>query len=390
MQAFSVQLIKKMIGLVFKVVGYFTCENLVYFESFHGKQFSDNPKAVYQEMKKSYPSYRLVWGVSKGHEEIFIKEEVDYVRRYSLKWLLTMPRAKGWVINTRTPIYMVKNKRTTYVQTWHGTPLKKLGLDISEVKIAGYDTASYREEFIKEAAVWDYLISPNSYCTDILPKAFGYQGQVLEVGYPRNDELVTKHADVKRINYLKSQLGIPLNKQVILYAPTWRETKKTNVTELTLDLAEIEKQFKGEVVFLVRTHYLVSETIDFTRFGETIMNVSNYPDMKELLLITDLLITDYSSSLFDFAITKRPMLFYMYDRLDYEEKIRGVYFDVTEGLPGKIVTTEVSLINHLRQFVNGEDTLISDNYEEFYQQFCLQEKGTASQAVIQKIIKKEE
>ena len=120
------------------------------------------------------------------------------------------------------------------------------------------------------------------------------------------------------------------------------------------------------------------------------MNVSNYPDMKELLLITDLLITDYSSSLFDFAITKRPMLFYMYDRLDYEEKIRGVYFDVTEGLPGKIVTTEVSLINHLRQFVNREDTLISDNYEEFYQQFCLQEKGTASQAVIQKIIKKEE
>ena len=175
-----------------------------------------------------------------------------------------MPRAKGWVINTRTPIYMVKNKRTTDVQTWHGTPLKKLGLDISEVKIAGYDTASYREEFIKEAAVWDYLISPNTYCTDILPKAFGYQGQVLEVGYPRNDELVTKHADVKRINYLKSQLGIPLNKQVILYAPTWRETKKTDVTELTLDLAEIEKQFKGEVVFLVRTHYLVSETIDFT------------------------------------------------------------------------------------------------------------------------------
>ena len=168
-------LVEKFIGIIFKGIGLFHSSKTIYFESFHGTQFSDNPKAIYEWMKQEYPEYHLVWGVNKGQEKPFRDEKVSYVLRFSIKWFLTMPRAAVWVINTRTPLWLTKNKKTTYLQTWHGTPLKKIGQDIETVNIPGYTKESYDNSFSEESKRWDYLVSPNPYSTEIFKRAFAYQ-----------------------------------------------------------------------------------------------------------------------------------------------------------------------------------------------------------------------
>lgn len=196
-------LVEKFIGIIFKGIGLFHSSKTIYFESFHGTQFSDNPKAIYEWMKQEYPEYHLVWGVNKGQEKPFRDEKVSYVLRFSIKWFLTMPRAAVWVINTRTPLWLTKNKKTTYLQTWHGTPLKKIGQDIEIVNIPGYTKESYDNSFSEESKRWDYLVSPNPYSTEIFKRAFAYQGPVLETGYPRNDLLVKTTKDESTKNLIK-------------------------------------------------------------------------------------------------------------------------------------------------------------------------------------------
>ncbi|KAB2217459.1 CDP-glycerol glycerophosphotransferase family protein, partial [Staphylococcus epidermidis] len=154
------KLIEHSIYTTFKLLSKLPNKNLIYFESFHGKQYSDNPKALY-ECLTEHSDAQLIWGVKKGYEHIFQQHNVPYVTKFSMKWFLAMPRAKAWMINTRTPDWLYKSPRTTYLQTWHGTPLKKIGLDISNVKMLGTNTQNYQDGFKKESQRWDYLVSPN-------------------------------------------------------------------------------------------------------------------------------------------------------------------------------------------------------------------------------------
>lgn len=159
--------------IVFIVLGLLPKKRkLVIFESFHAKQFSDSPRAIYEYMKEKHTDFELVWSVDKQATKLFEKLGVPYIRRFSLQWFLTFPRAKYWVNNVRLPGWMPKPRNTVYVQTWHGTPLKKLGLDIGEVHMPGTDTSNYQANFIKESEKWDYLVSPNPYSTEIFKRAF--------------------------------------------------------------------------------------------------------------------------------------------------------------------------------------------------------------------------
>src|SRR5690606_3706899 len=158
---------------------------LVMFESFHARQYSDNPRAIYEYMKEHYPEYKLLWSVDKQAMKLFDKFQVPYIRRFTIPWFLTYPRAKYWVNNVRLPRWMPKPDGTVYLQTWHGTPLKKLGIDIEEVHMPGTETSNYQKNFLAESSKWDYLVSPNPYSTEIFRRAFGYDGKVIESGYPR-------------------------------------------------------------------------------------------------------------------------------------------------------------------------------------------------------------
>ena len=382
-------IIEKIIQLTFKMVGLFHSERIVYFESFHGSQYSDNPKAIYEWMVEHNPDYKLVWGVNRGSEKPFRDEKVSYVLRFSLKWFLTMPRAKAWVINTRTPLWLHKNKRTTYLQTWHGTPLKQIGRDIETVSIPGYTKESYDKSFSLEARRWDYLISPNAYSTEIFQRAFDYHGEVIESGYPRNDILVSKKENDKAA--LKKKLNLPTEEKLILYAPTWREKEtKTNgkyTFSIDFPFEELLKEMEESAYLLVRMHYLVAQSFDFEKYQGRIINVSEDYDMAELLAVSDLLITDYSSCMFDFVITNRPVIYFIPDKEAYNEDMRGFYFPMATQMPGELATTQAELVQLLKKWQEDNEAVKTDYYNQFKLKFTELEIGQAAKQVTLKVLK---
>ena len=362
----------------------------VVFESFLGRQYSCNPKAIYEYMCKEYPDYHLVWSIDPKHKENFVG--LDVIERFSWKWLYTMARARYWVINSRLPLWMNKPSRTTYLQTWHGTPLKKLVFDVEEVYMPGTTTEKYKQNFYLESRKWDYLISPNEYSSEIFKRAFRFDKSMLEIGYPRNDVLY-KGNYAENIDLLKRELKIPLDKKVILYAPTFRDNKfymsGNYKFDLPMDLANLKKKYGKECVILLRMHYLVAENFDLGPYRGFAYDFSNRADINDLYLVADLLITDYSSVFFDYANLGRPIAFYTYDLKDYREKLRGFYFDLVKEAPGPLVETEQGLFEVLDEFLEkGQFESHQTAYETFYQKYCYLDEGeSAKQAVEQVFVK---
>lgn len=365
-------------------------KNLVVFESFHGKRFSDNPRAIYEYMKKNCPEFDLIWSVDKRSIPLFKEMNVPYMKRFSIQWLRTFPRAQYWVNNVRLAKWMKKPKGTTYLQTWHGTPLKRLGTDIEEVHMPGTVTTKYRKNIISESKNWSYLVGPNAYSTEILSRAFHFKGPVIESGYPRNDVLhEPSEAQMKKI---RESLNIPADKKVVLYAPTWRDDQFFEVGkyrfEFQFNINRLKEQYGDDFVLLARMHYLVSESFDFSPYKDFILDVSDYYDIADLYLISDLLITDYSSVFFDYATLNRPIIFYMYDLEDYRDRLRGFYIDIEADAPGKIVKTEEDLFAEIGRALN-EGHYDEQRYERFRNRFCEWEDGRSSERVVKRVFYKE-
>jgi len=363
--------------------------NLIVFESFLGKQYSDNPRAIYEYLHTNYPQYNLVWSVDKTFVKKFDELNIPYIKRFSIKWMYCMNRASYWVSNSRLPLWIHKPPNTIYIQTWHGTPLKRLGVDIKEVQMPGTNTEQYKRNFTTEAKKWDYLLSANEYSTNIFEQAFQYDNKIIETGYPRNDYLINYNTDFE-IKRIKNKLGIPIDKKVLLYAPTWRDNQYYGRGryrfDINLDLEKMRNQLSDDYIVLLRMHYLIAENIDTSRFESFAYDVSYHDDIRELYLIADMLITDYSSVFFDFAILKRPILFYVYDINDYRDNVRGFYFDFEAKAPGPLVKTTKELIENIKRYNNHKEP--TDNFKEFYSKYCYLEDGNATQRVVESIFLK--
>lgn len=363
---------RKLLKVVYKKIFQFVSlflrkKNLIMFESFLGKQYSCNPRAIYEYMKEHHPEYQLYWSVDPRFEKGFIDKGIPYARRFSIKWLFLMARAKFWVVNSRMPLWIPKPKGTIYLQTWHGTPLKKLAQDMKEVLMPGTTTEKYKQNFYNESRNWDYLISPNGYSTEIFKRAFSFNKEMIESGYPRNDMLYREdHDEIGK--EIKRKLDLPEDKKVILYAPTWRDnqfySKGRYKLDLQLDLAKLKEELGNDYIIILRMHYLVAENFDLETYKGFAYDFSTHEDISELYLISDLLITDYSSVFFDYANLKRPMIFFTYDIDEYKEDIRGFYFDFEKEAPGPLVITSDEVIEAIKN-------LSVDNgfNEEFYNRF---------------------
>lgn len=386
-------MIKKMISYVYRLFFNISAtifpikKKTVIFESFNGKKPSDSPYAIYQALKSENPNWRCFWGIKKSYLVEAKREfpELQFVTRFSLQWLTTVTRANYWVFNARMPIWLKKNKGTVYIQTWHGTPLKKLGIDISNVAIPGAKTEAYKREFSEEANRWDYLIAPNQFSKEIFQRAFHYHHTFLELGYPRNDVLVTQKNNKDFIEQLKQKIVGKTSGRVILYAPTWRDdyfiSKGNYKFYMPFDLEKVTQDL-GEDILIIRPHYLVGDSISIAGFEKNV-RVCMDEDINDLYLISDLLITDYSSVMFDFANLKRPMLFYAYDYEHYKEDLRGFYFDYND-VPGPIVKDETRLYQELDLFLkNGNFTGYQEKYEIFYQRFCQWETGRSAEKIVE-------
>lgn len=354
-------------------------ENWVFCESFFGKNYSDSPKYVYEYMQKNHPGkYRFIWVIDKKNTRIPYKHK--RVKRFSIRYFYYLARCKYYIFNGRQPVWIKKREGNVFLQTWHGTPLKKLVFDLEDINSA---TPRYKKQTYKQSRLWDYLIAANKYSSDIFKRCFIYNKEMLETGYPRNDIM---HWDNKEeiADKLREKLGIPKDKKTILYAPTWRDdeyyTKGQYKFSLKLDLQLMREEMGDEYVILLRTHYFIADSIDTTGLEGFAFNFSKYDDISELYLISDYLITDYSSVFFDYANLKRPMLFFTYDLEKYRDVLRGFYIDIEEELPGPLLFTTEEIIDAFKNMNKIEDEY-KDKYDAFYEKFCSWEDGQASRKV---------
>lgn len=362
-------------------------ENWIIFESFFGKNYSDSPKYIYEYLAKNYPGkYRFVWVINKKTKIPYKHKEI---KRFSIRYYYYLARCKYCVFNGRQPVWMVKREGNVFLQTWHGTPLKKLVFDIDDISSA---TPKYKQQVYKQSRVWDYLIAPNAFSSETFRRCFMFDKTMLETGYPRNDILHSPDRD-KLAQQIKERLRIPKDKKVILYAPTWRDdeyyAKGQYKFELRLDLDMLHRELGKEYVVLLRTHYFIADSIDVSALEGFAYNVSKYDDISELYLISDILITDYSSVFFDYANLKRPMLFFTYDLEKYRDMLRGFYFDIEREVPGPLVFTSEEVVDAIK---NIEDIKkqYSQIYEGFYHRFCEWEDGHASEKVVKSVFRAEE
>ena len=353
----------------------------IMFESFSGDFYSDSPKYIYEYLYNHYgDEFEYVWVINNNKTKI--PGNPITTKRFSLKYHKLMATSKYWVVNTRQAGRLVKRPQQVLLSTWHGTPLKKLGFDMGNIYIQNPRT---KESYIHDSSAWDYFISPNRFSTEIFRRAFAYDGEILETGYPRNDILF--NADENKINQIKEKLNLPDDKKVILYAPTWRDDDSYDVGKvkfkLKLDLEKLEKAISDEYIVLVRNHYLITDS-DVDDYKHFAVDVSHYDDIAELYLITDVLITDYSSVFFDFANLRRPMLFYMYDLERYEEELRGFYIDIYNEVPGPILRTTDEVIDALGDLDNINEQY-RKRYEDFCEKYCSLEDGDATKRVVEKV-----
>ncbi len=358
-------------------------KDTILFESFFGKNYSDSPKYIYEYISKNEPNkYKCIWVIDKKGTKIPFKHKK--IKRYSLLYYYYLARSKYFVFNGRQPEWAVKRKGSIFLQTWHGTPLKKLVFDMDDITSA---SPKYKQQVYKQSRAWDYLIAPNAFCSEIFPRCFMYENKLLETGYPRNDIMHAKDRDEIAAG-IRKQLGIPLNKKTILYAPTWRDDefygKGRYKFELQLDLKRMQEGLGDQYVVLLRTHYFIADSLDVGLYGGFAYNVSKYDDISELYLISDILITDYSSVFFDYANLKRPMLFYTYDLEKYRDILRGFYLDIEKEVPGPLLYTTDEVIDAV-QNIDEVARKYKQRYEEFYHRFCEWEDGQAAEKVVKSV-----
>ena len=330
-------------------------QKTVLFISFHGRGYSDNPKAIYEYLVKQHPEYHYIWAIKHHKQKNIQIEGAKVIEYFSIPYFYYLARAKYWVVNCKLPAYVLKKENQVYLQTWHGTPLKRLAHDIV---LDNKDTTFYRskmsaEEMYKTYDVdvekYNYMISPNPFSTTVFESAFRINRErLIETGYPRNDLLVNTSHD--EIIELKKQMGLPLDKKIILYAPTWRDNSYVTqgyTFKLEVDFKKWQEALGEDYVVIFKPHYLIINDFDIKQFKGFVYEVAATSDIASLYLVSDILITDYSSVFFDYAILNRPMYFYMFDLEAYASELRGFYFDIYKTLPGPIVETEDDLLDQL-------------------------------------------
>ena len=363
--------------------------NILFFESSVGRNYSGNPKYVYEELVRQGldKEYVCIWSIEDLNTKIPGRNKK--VKRGRIKYLYYLIRAKIWVCDTRQPAFLNKSSETTYIQLWHGTPLKKLALDMDMLTMSeNLELSEYKRLFKENTLTWDYIISQSQYNTEKFKSCFDFEKPILEIGSPRNDVLINNNNE-KTVNILKNKFNLPLDKKIILYAPTWRDDQyySNGIYKFvsSLNFNKLKNELSDEYVLLVKFHYLIKDTVDTEEYEGFIYECDHTWDIQELYLISDMLITDYSSVMFDYPLLERPMLIFASDYENYKNNLRGFYFDLFDEFPGPISQTTEDLIREIK-FYDFENYV--DKYQSFLKKFTEYESGNASKQIVNLIQEK--
>ena len=437
-------------------------DRMVLFSTDNGKAAGGNPRAIFEyavgDIVRKGLKYKLIWFLTdellrdhpeeaerildiagkngRNHSENSRKRAglnkynkinrsgaVCRIVRYghpSYYWY--MARAGVWIFDSRQEPYITKRPGVKYLQTWHGTPLKKLGLDIEELNMAGEKRSieAYKEAFRREAGQWDYLIAQNDFSAETFRRCFDFKGEILKLGYPHNDILVQESRRSLKAGYQHNEKtlqaglgglkagyqhnektlqaglgGLKAGKKTLLYAPTWRDDKYLTggwyAFSCPLDFAGLHDLLGDEYRIIIKPHYLVKIRRgdipeDMIKCG-FVQVCGQSDEINDLYLAADGLITDYSSAMFDYSLLGRPMFFFAYDMEEYSKKLRGFYFDLEEEAPGPIVKTTEELATAVRKtFEKTEgDTGYNTKIDRFIEKYNMYDDGNAARKAWERV-----
>ncbi|MCZ2827721.1 CDP-glycerol glycerophosphotransferase family protein [Modestobacter sp. VKM Ac-2986] len=350
----------------------------VVWNSFNGR-YSDNPRALYEALRARGGGEEHVWLADPRHAAAFPADAVT-VPIGTPAAVAALESADVLVANTHIQLdEWRKPPGARYLQTWHGTPLKRIHRDATSVPPD--DVMAVLDDDI---ARWDWLVTPGGEGTRLLRSAFGYTGALLEIGYPRNDVLLAPDRDAHRAR-VRAALGITEGTTAVLYAPTYRDDEAAPGAEasLGLDVAALAGRLGDDAVLLLRLHHYMGHQQRPASSGR-VRDVSGHPDIAELYLAADVLVTDYSSSMFDFAVTGKPIVLFTYDLEHYEGRLRGFTFDLRTGAPGPVVLDQGSLTEVLLD-LPGVAAAHADDHARFVARWCALEDGHASERVVEAV-----
>jgi len=354
----------------------------IVFISYGGKSYSDNPKAISEKLHEIRPDLKIIWLFNKPEtKKDVVPEYVSCLKANTFKALKALATSKFWIDNFEKPIYIYKSRKQFYLQTWHGDRGFKKVLHDSLF-------ASSNNYRLFESKSCDLIIVGSEHGEKHLKSAFKYTGDFLKRGCPRNDILVENNPN--KYLQIKGSFSVQTDTKILLYAPTFRRESSGNNAKkqlVNIDLTEVvtvlENVTNENWICLVRAHSAASGLAgipDDNRF----IDVTNYEDMSELLLISDILITDYSTCAGDFALLNRPVILYQSDREEYIEKDRTFYFDIDKS-PFIVAMNQSELISFIKN-INTFDA--KKNCEEILRFYGSCETGKASEAVVNYIISK--
>ena len=370
--------------------------NVLIFCSFNGKSYSCSPKAIYEYIvsEPKYSTYKFVWSFIEPEKYKFLENNKNtiVVKHNSKKYQKYLAIAKYWIFNYKIPDYIYPKKNQVFVQCWHGTPLKRLGCDLQHFDNVLNTIEEMKKRYKIEAEKFTYFLSPSKFASEKFISAWnlkeiGKEDIIIEEGYPRNDFLF--NYTEKDIMKIKKRLGIEKdNRKIILYAPTYRSDQHSSnegyVYKEELDFEHLKQKIGDKYIILFRPHYFIANNFDFEKFKGFVYDVSKIDDINYLYIISDILITDYSSVFFDFANLKRPIIFYMYDLEHYRDKSNGFYIDLNE-LPFKITQTQEELEKEIAKA--DMNFKYDESYKKFNERYNYLDDGQASRRVVEKMLK---
>ena len=356
----------------------------VFFVSWKGKQCADNPLGIAEELRRRGDDREHLWAVTDW--SVPVPAGGTGVLRGTQEYYEALARSKYLISNDDMQAPFRKRDGQVYLQTWHGTPLKKIGFDIANPQfISG---TAYFGHLAADIAQWDLLLSPNPFSTPVMRRAFRYEGEICEFGYPRND-LLRRDDTAEVAARVRERLGLPPGKKVVLYAPTWRDNQvyangRRYRFNMRLDLEQAWQELGQDHVFLIRGHHHMADDVPAGMRDGFAVNVTTYPDITELYLVSDILVTDYSSAMFDYAVTGRPILFFTYDLAEYRDDLRGFYFDFEAEAPGPLLASSAEVIGAVRD-IDSAAASHRDAYRRFASRFCSLDDGKAGARICDRL-----
>ena len=348
----------KMMHTIFRMIKKFVAWNIFHLfpldakkivvSNYQGRGYGDNPKYIIEELLNEKKQLDIIWIVNNQNEALSLPKGVTSCIKDSVKSIYHLSTAKVWIDNCRKGFTMYKRKKQFYIQTWHGFALKRIEKDVED-----YLSDNYVKFSKYDSKMTDVIISDSTHMTNIYRNSFWYDGKILEIGSPRNDIITENSRNIRE--KVCDSLNILKEKKLVLYAPTFRNDQ--SIRAYTIDYSRLklncEKRFGGNFSVLIRLHPNIANNAKLINYDDVdYINATYYPDMQELLVAADIVVSDYSSLMVDFALSKKPCFQFAVDIDEYKAD-RNFYFDI-EKLPFDLSKDNDELERNILNFDSDE------------------------------------